>query len=61
VSTATSPPPGSRANAAGDLGIRSSGQGHDGGMSDAAGAFAVLAFLAAGFTAAFRVRRQLRG
>jgi hypothetical protein len=30
-------------------------------MSDAAGVFAVLAFLVAGFTAAFRVRRQLRG
>jgi hypothetical protein len=30
-------------------------------MSDTAGVLAVLAFLVAGFTAAFRVRRQLRG
>jgi subtilisin family serine protease len=61
VSSLASPPPASQANAAGDLGIPTAGQGHDGGMSDAAGVFAVLAFLVAGFTAAFRVRRQLRG
>jgi hypothetical protein len=30
-------------------------------MSGAAGVLAVVTFLVAGFTAAFRVRRQLRG
>lgn len=61
VSAIASPPPGSRASAAGNLGIPTAGQGHDGRMSGAAGVLAVVAFLVAGFTAAFRVRRQLRG
>jgi subtilisin family serine protease len=61
VSSVASPTPASRASATGNLGIPTAGQGHDGRMSDAAGVFAVLAFLVAGFTAAFRVRRQLQG
>jgi subtilisin family serine protease len=52
-------PSGDGANAAG-LGLPTAGRGR-GPMNDAAGVFAVLAFLVAGFTAAFRVRRQLRG
>jgi subtilisin family serine protease len=61
VSSVAIPPPDSQANAAGNLGIPTAGHGHAGRMSDTAGVLAVLAFLVAGFTAAFRVRRQLRG
>ncbi len=60
-SSVASPPLDSRATAAGNLGIPTAGQGHDGRLSDAARVLALLAFLVAGFTAAFRVRRQLRG
>ncbi len=49
------------ANATGSLGLPSSGQGRGGRVTDTAAALAVLAFLLASFTAAFRVRRQLRG
>jgi subtilisin family serine protease len=52
---------GTGANAAGSVGLPSSGQGRGTTMTNAAGILAVLAFLVAGFTAAFRVRRQLRG
>jgi thermitase len=48
------------ASAAGSLGLPTSGRGRGGLVNDATGIFAVLAFLVAGFTAAFRVRRQLR-
>ena len=61
MSSVASPPPDSRVSAAEKLGIPTAGQGHSGRMSDTAGVLAVLAFLVAGFTAAFRVRRQLRG
>jgi subtilisin family serine protease len=48
------------ANATGSLGLPTAGQGRGGRASDAAGVLAVLALLLASFTAAFRVRRQLR-
>jgi subtilisin family serine protease len=51
----------SGANATGSVGIPTSGQGRGGRMTNATGILAILAFLVAGFTAAFRVRRQLRG
>ncbi|TMM18972.1 MAG: hypothetical protein E6G01_02835 [Actinobacteria bacterium] len=60
-SPVASPSGSSNANATGSLGLPTSGHGRASRMTDAAGVFAVLAFLVAGFTAAFRVRRQLRG
>jgi hypothetical protein len=48
----------SGANAAGSLGLPTSAHGDR--LSNASGVLAVLAFLVAGVTAAFGVRRQLR-
>ncbi len=59
-SPVASPSGSTGANATGSLGLPTSGQGRASRMTDAAGVLAVLAFLVAGFTAAFRVRRQLR-
>jgi subtilisin family serine protease len=61
ASPVASPAGNSSANATGNVGLPSSGQGRGSRATDAAGVFAVLAFLLAGFTTAFRVRRQLRG
>ncbi|HWC39355.1 MAG TPA: S8 family serine peptidase [Acidimicrobiales bacterium] len=60
ASPVASPSGAAGANAA-SLGVPSSGAGRGSRVTDAAGALAVLAFLLASFTAAFRVRRQLRG
>jgi serine protease len=60
ASPAGNPAGNAGANAAGNVGLPTAGQGRGSKMNDAAGILAVLAFLVAGFTAAFRVRKQLR-